>query len=197
MFFSCRKHDETYYLTDNQKRYANFQKGSYWIYMNDSTLMEDSVYLIKTDGGFSGQQYDGDVISYQGIGCSSKSLVDTNLTIGIGVGALKNNKAHCSYSFDYCCDSTRTTWYVTTDFFETKYGDYFGRESAQLKWYQYFFLNGRNYTSVVEIRFLGYHPNLDSGTVFIAKDIGILKWQAQFKDSSSESWSLLRYHVVQ
>jgi hypothetical protein len=55
---SCKK--LTYYpISDGMKEYFVFQKGSYWIYKNDSTLSIDSTYIIAFSSKDNDEGYPG------------------------------------------------------------------------------------------------------------------------------------------
>ncbi len=42
---SCKKELAHYPISDDMKQFFAYQKGSYWIYQNDSTMMLDSTYV--------------------------------------------------------------------------------------------------------------------------------------------------------
>lgn len=42
---SCKKELPHYPISDDMKQFFAYQKGSYWIYQNDSTMMLDSTYV--------------------------------------------------------------------------------------------------------------------------------------------------------
>jgi len=47
--FGCSKKSKTYYISDTTKEYFSYQKGSYWIYSNDSTSQRKNISHIKKE----------------------------------------------------------------------------------------------------------------------------------------------------
>lgn len=76
--FGCSKKSKTYYISDTTKEYFSYQKGSYWIYSNDSTSVLDSTtiktYLDFINGTYEDKERQLIVINFNSSFLSSFTL---------------------------------------------------------------------------------------------------------------------------
>ncbi len=197
-FFSrCKKENDKYYLTSREKFYASFKEGSYWIFQNDSTLIQDSLYIASIQSGFEGLQSSG--VSKEHISCFLKSSVDPNLEIVYSLQAEGKNSSVCYWGVVYCCDTTKTSWSVSANITEEKTSDRLSGNQL-INTYDQNTINGNTFYSVYELmtsNVQGYNSsfNITKANAFVMKYVGFLKWNIRHANNSSESWSLLRYRI--
>jgi hypothetical protein len=187
-------------LTENEKHFGVYNVGSYWIYQNDSTLIQDSVYVYSLSNVDLGQQYDADIYSYEGLSSAAHSVVDSNVSIAYTLRATSDNAANLRHSFYYCCDTTQTSWSTELKIYD--FGSRSVYEGTQLiAPLNQYIVNGNSFDNVYKTKTDSVHgifagPDIASIELFIAKDVGIIKWTIKYVPDSTVSWSILRYHVV-
>ena len=194
----CKKHpDHHYYLTDDAKKYTAFQKGNYWIYQNDSTLITDSMYVDSTAHGIADQyNYDLDYTDYfEDMGCFIKTVTDSNYRINFVMSAYTEVKTIIGCEFYH-------SFAVGVKLDESGGGEQLSprlNPACLVGPFGGFVVNGSTYTNVYDIKTdesSAYDSSISRADVFIVKNIGILKWNVVYNDSSKVSYSLLRSHIV-
>jgi hypothetical protein len=112
----CKKPTrQYYYIMEETKKYAVFQKGSYWIYQKDSSLIIDSIYVDSLENGFKNKVRDEEIVeSMEYIHCITKSSLYDNFQIIYKLQAQDNINSMCNYEFNYDNDPDNTTWTITT-----------------------------------------------------------------------------------
>jgi hypothetical protein len=203
----CKKEStKNYYLASNAKQFGAFQKGSYWIVQNDSSLIQDSIYVDFLMRGLDNREADGNVVeSDEYLDCHLKSRLDSNLQIKIYILATSELSAHCNYSFLYN-HRAKPMWEIFTDYNEAPNGGeltptpYYGTELINK--YGQFNLNNASYYSVSQFKASHSIAVASSGldiknvSVYVARNIGLIKWIIQYQDTSSENWSLIRSNII-
>jgi hypothetical protein len=186
---SCKKEGKHYYISEEFKSWCLFQRGSYWIYSNDSTMLLDSVFLTSDPLLI-------DVQSNQDKGSPTHQVIEMNLS---------------SLLFKYCRIDATTNgdeifWMSISNNNPTAlwahYPQYFIPTSNYTTIEQYktlaydstFIIGSNNFSNVVQTQYsLG---TSDKFVFYFAKHIGLIKVIFETPDSTV-SWSLLRYHAIQ
>jgi len=196
---SCKKKQEFHYLSEEFKKNCLFTVGSYWIYKNDSTGLIDSTFIsISPEMGY----YIPNEVSVwetATISCSSSIIrkffmmagffklfiYDTNINCTPWVGYIENTYNMFIYymecpSFSYL----KPRWNVYIKSFYPEY-----------------FFNQHTYYNVQFTRTIPDYQVIlnDSLDVYYSKGTGIVRFIHYNVNGSgdTESWSLLRYRVVQ
>jgi hypothetical protein len=189
---SCKKDPDYYPLSTEFQKYYLFQQGSYWVYENDSTGVLDSVYLEKPP-----QYFD---IFYQ-----EESPKYQRVSMDV------NSVNFISYRAD-------AAFYEGQDFLQMRFpthADYdqpvlisggmavehYDHLNAYYKYIQSFYamtLNGKDYSDVIQTQtfFLNDDYSVDEYRFYFAKNVGLIKLSGHWNDTT-QSWSLVRYNIVQ
>jgi len=192
MIASCKKEGHHYSISQEFKDYFLFQKGSFWIYKNDSTNSIDCTYM-ATPPSFEiyktgdHQKSDPTVEQYQ-----------VPFTSGIFKGFEMVSKTD---SHDYLL------FYINPDpdaygmidqliydrnyYFEPRPQGYF----KVLPLIPSYDLNTNTFYQVINTRFINT-SELDTFNFYFAKNIGLIKISGYW-ESKNQSWSVLRYHIDQ
>lgn len=105
----------------------------------------------------------------------------------------------CGYHFYY--HDIDTTWGANTFLKESTDGDQFYTVDGPRKLINPIstvVVNNITYNNVYDLKYqtTASQPSVTSAEMYVVKNIGILKWNIQYKNGSSESWSLLRSHII-
>jgi hypothetical protein len=186
---SCKKEETHYYISEEFKAWGLFQKGSYWIYKNDSTFILDSVYLtgdpsvfdIPTNDSKSAPTHQEIELTLKSIFYSSCSLgVDIDGNESLGMSIFKQNTIGLI---------AHPPQYFTSSFLETNW------TYNTLSYDTSFYIGTVKYTNVVHTKFV--FTNLSKMYSFsFSKHIGLIKVIYENQDSTV-SWSLVKHHIVQ
>ena len=207
-FTTCKKDPDTSepkpgsdYVHQDLTAYSFFKTGTYWIYKDSTSGVEDSVYVYADTSYLYFRtgtvQQDGNYMYYD---CRAHSYYD-------------------SYNYYYQIDMgyySLSTKEVGTVRIRTKPGDYVGETflmsnrfvtNDMITWYlgtgstyyKEFYANinilGTNYYNVAKFYDSQNLSEYESPTNFyIAKNIGIIKKE---KADSNKVWNLLRYNIIQ
>jgi len=200
--FGCSKKSKTYYISDTTKEYFSYQKGSYWIYSNDSTSVLDST-TIKTYWDFINGTYED----------KERQLIVINF----------NSSFLSSFTLGYACTGpdevsvasreNDTSYYVMTgmtaynpDLFSSAQitvPDCFTLFAIELKHLPSITVNNLQYVDVIKSRMFSidssssvyYYLNRE---MFFAKNVGIIKFiEVDKLRHLKRSWSLLRHKSIQ
>jgi hypothetical protein len=209
---SCKKNHYYHYLSEDFKQSCLFEQGSYWIYQNDSTGIIDSAYiseppvydiLISSNG----------VSEFETVTILFNSTLLRKFYMEGGRGKSYNAGDFFEYLRVFICDEHKncTPWvgyfvnvikgykYLA----ECRYNEYLSRSwEASLKdIYPEYFFNQNTFKNVQFIRIIPHYNILryDSVDVYYSKGKGIVRFIHYNVNGSgdTESWSLLRYRVVQ
>jgi len=186
---SCAKEGSHYSVSQEFKDYFLFQKGSFWIYKNDSTNVIDSAYLTgspqytvlstgeKRKSDPTTEQYFVDFQSQILSGYLILSGEDDNSLL-IGVGPILNTWG----IIDYLSPDT--------NFFINSAPQGYIKLWPKLPTIE---INSIIFSNIIHTRF--YNDNLNCNFYF-AKNIGLIKISGYW-ENKNQSWSLLRYHIIQ
>ena len=207
-FTTCKKDPDTTepepgsdYVHQDLTAYSHFKTGTYWIYKDSTSGVEDSVYVYY-DTSFvyhqtGATQADGDYMFYN---CQAHSFYDTydyyyKISMGyyiistkeVGVQRIRTKPG------DYVGETYLMSNRFVTDDVITLYS---GTGSTYYKgFYDSINVLGNYYQSVAKFYDTNNASEYNSPTNFyIAKNIGIIKKE---KLDSNKVWNLIRYNIVQ
>jgi hypothetical protein len=179
---SCKKNDhETLLINSFGKGFINFKPGTYWIYNNDSTNIEDSIYVTDYfEEFFDHISGDGQRWQYLNLIFTS-SLQDT--------GGITIDPVHLYYEIFNIFISPRYNESTLLGYNDLSYMT--GISDRQI--------NGNSFTHVYD--FIQKYPQNDSSSInrsrsLISRDYGILQCQIFYNDCTSTTKSLVRYSIV-
>lgn len=220
--FSCKEkpEEERYRLIpEAMKASALFQKGSYWVYQDDSTGIVDCTYiqvdptlgtahpvsyeyidfiLTPLESTLFSQFFITTVWAYDPIKQGSGFLVKLKrYSTGCGRGRTAyalfgDTISNRQGSNDYLCDDGKVQW---------PDGDFFN----QIGYYSIFHLNGSTFNNVSLLRtqYNTHRSHVDTLFSYFSPGTGIVKLILRADtsvftpDRITMSWSILRWHVVQ
>jgi hypothetical protein len=191
---SCHKDDESHYIyVDNTlKQCLLFQKGSYWIYLNEENQTLDSSYI--TIQPLTEWNSITEMISYS----VSNSFIQKVLLVG--ASDLESNSdsfadivmSYPSEGYYMALTSAYTLGNSTSNWLSAYC--HFVEQIDTL------FLNNNKFVNVIHTRAsvnnrCPYYENYLNDYYF-AKNIGLVKYSIQ-GNSFDSTWSLVRWHVIQ
>ena len=178
---SCCKKDPKYnYASDEVRDFIAFQPGSYWIYRDDSTNSEDSVWASSVHSRWmpddSGDElfYNEQVICYVRINNSP----DSNY-----FGAFQNAFGYALY--DWSCG-------LSLNPNDPSYGNSIFKIDSLLVDTNLFY-NVYNINDSITWS-LHTYTHID---INIVSKIGLLKWNVLYKDGHTQQKTLIRYNTIQ
>ena len=191
LIVGCRKNEVVYYdLTEYAKSYGSFKNGSYWIYQNDSNFILDSIFVKDLKLSSWGRVSESDRLTekYQILNCRLGSSINSPVNFFI---RLESYRSFITYHFFYL-NAVAYARYNGESLIRIPDVDW-----NSLTYYDTVVINNTVYSNVYETEnnfdFAFDYKKLN---VFIASGIGLLKWNILYNDSTSESWSLVRLHIV-
>jgi hypothetical protein len=209
IFASCKKETPYYKISDDMKQYFVYQKGSYWVYRNDSTGDTDSSYIDKY------------TLSRQGVGDNDGNHLYSFDLITLYFKSKFLNNFQIGY---YCsgpnCLTIDGKFIDSNDTLLLNTGPiaYFADWEPNLKIYSQQCL--RNcvftfsvipkdtvdnnkyfniiYSKMISIDSTENNPNFYFREIYFAENIGIIKYvEIKKYYNIQRSWSLIRYNVIQ
>ena len=188
LFFlaGCKKKERVHYtIADDVKQYGLFQKGSYWIYLNESTNQIDCTYVSQPPVFYT-ENLEGP---------EDEPLIDNIFVYGPIFSKLWLTG---NYLF---LENGFSIWAVFLSDVKVGNNRIIGSSKYQcLKMYDTLSINGIKFFQVLHTKYaaLLLEGSIDSviNQFFIVPKIGIVKMRKAC-DQSDTTWSLLRYHVVQ
>lgn len=187
----CNKEAKHYYISEEFKSWCSFNKGSYWIYQNDSTLIQDSLFLTK-DPSILDVPYrlDKGAPTYQHITILFMSQFFNQCRLVTGPGGLELLDM-IIYSNEEPLGLVATpTQYFVPSWSNIPDGGY-----KTLVYDSTFTIGSVKYLNVVHTQF-SYDGKLKKYNFSFAKHVGLIKFVFESSDSTV-SWSLIRHYVVQ
>lgn len=181
IFISCKKEDVTHLKVSQEFRHWTvFEKGSYWIFKNDSTQAMDSVYIIQGPDSY-------ETMPDQNV---SREYVYTTYSSGI-LKTSEINVQEKSYEYFICKINNDIVFpliAINGDFPSfmvqnpnTEY-TYISRDTV-------YYVGSIRYVDVIHTRYK--YQDIDYN-FWLARDIGFIKI---LSSDSAFSWSLQRYQT--
>lgn len=193
----CRKPGKLYAMPDAVKHWAYFKKGSYWIYVNDSSIntatpLYDSLYIIKNDirkfdqpraAGPPEYAYERAEIKYQSTYNQNNPLVtfnasDENIIVDYCENNLHNTSIACAL-LAFNKNLHLISW---------------GNNHIHKAYHNQLEINGTNYTHVAQTEINSQGRKI--ADFYIAKQKWIVK-KVYYFETDTISWSLCRQKIIQ
>jgi hypothetical protein len=186
--FSCSKEVTHHYLSEEFKSWSFFNKGSYWVYQNDSTLNLDSAFINSNPEVIDvPKDQDKGAPTYQNIAFTihSKFYKYSKLVAGDG-----NESLYINIYNDYPVGLAAQPPKYFCSYFMSGVDEY-----TTLTYDSIFFIGSFKYLNVVHTHFSTNELSRNYDFSF-ARNIGLIKVIIETPDSTV-SWSLIRNHAVQ
>ncbi len=187
--FSCKKEElKHYYVSDAFKRWTVFNKGSYWIYKNDSTSVTDSTFVKENPKFLEIPPYssqDNFTLEYIDMSYTSLFFATTRVRLNQGGGEtffmqVGNNEISALIA-------------STSDNFIPYFENINENITYQLlSSDSVFYLGPQKFINVVSTM---YTKNDKKWTCWFAKDVGLIKITAT-NTNPGFSWSLIKYRIA-
>jgi len=185
LFTNCKKEPIHYTIPDELKQLSVFNKGSYWIYINEKTSVLDSTY-VKTDPDF------------YTLGINDK---DNSPLYDAVIVTVVSSFLHDYYTqfTSIIIDFKRS--FGTAFEIDAKVGQKYGSSHDIFELINYFdsiSLNNQIYKSVFFTRNTIVHDLVDTikYDFYLAKNIGLIRLEKKYLNADT-TWSLVRYHLLQ
>ena len=202
----CTKHDpEYYYVPDDFKQWVVYQPGTYWIYLNEKTGIQDCTYVtsvytgqyVKGGNGSSDTERHFEVItsscsgplfkSMSSVATMERSIVTSDrATLSIPLNSTGMEDISFSYGL-----------LLYPQFIE--YRRYEAIENYGVRQvYPQDTIHGKIFTNVYDLchEWINYMGDSLVTEAHFAKNTGIIKLR-MYKEQSDTTWSLVRYKIVQ
>ena len=179
---SCKKEPiPDYYMADSVRAYVSFKPGSYWIYKDDSTGTEDSIWVTKLKS-----KWEARVISYEVIANDERITCKINIINSNLSGDFTSLKTGVGYNF--------YDWGLGFDFnerFQDWNNNLFYRDSV--------LIDSLRYDHVLNFVAGGtpIYETFNYVNVYFKSKIGILKWVVRYNDGHYRRQHLVRYFLAQ
>ena len=186
---SCKKELPHYYVSDAFKSWTVFNKGSYWIFQNDSTLIFDSVFVTVNPSFLEFKPNSSNAnFTLERIEMSYSSVFFHSSMITIDEGGqyeaffiqINNDLFHILLASS------------ADNFIQYHENTIDGSIYQLLSSDSVFYLGPEKFYKVVSTQ---YTINKKKWTCWFARDIGLIKVTGE-NTSPDFSWSLLRYHIA-
>ncbi len=181
--FSCKKDKtEQFYLSDAFKRWTVFEKGSYWVFLNDSTKATDSVYL-NEDPKFLEVKPNN----------SNMNFTEEWIEMSYSSTFFSSSEQHVTdwgeefYRVRIHGNDFQALIANSSDIFEPEYGSF-----KLLSQDSVYYLGPAKFDNVVKTQDIAHGKTWNC---WFARDIGLIKITGK-NTNPDFSWSLLRYHIV-
>ena len=211
ILISCDKSKYTFFITDEFKNDCLFLQGSYWIYQNDSTGIVDCTY-ISGPSVYETFLYDN-IAEYETVSILFNSAFLSSFYMKGGYCKKQSYSKEILKIYIHDNDTICTPWvgylmYAQKGFEFTV--DCYFNEYFNPQWrihikeiYPEYIVNQHFYKNIQFIRTVPTYQAILSGNdsldVYYSKGKGIVRFIHYNVNGSgdTESWSLLRYRVVQ
>jgi hypothetical protein len=202
----CKKKVPTYYISETTKGYFSFQKGSYWIYKNDSTGNIDSANVKYFSDFFYGVYNENHDISREIILVGFNSIFLFEFTL-LGYACTGPNEVTVASRDNDTSQyaSGGPPMYSPSLFSNTVllHPTCLEAEAIELSHMQNITVNNIQYTDIIRSKVYSLdststYPFYLLREMYFAKNIGIVKFFEIDKSRNlSRSWSLLRHKSIQ
>jgi hypothetical protein len=187
----AKKKSSTLYIPEQMIEYSVFQAGSYWVFKNEITGIDDSIYIIcppihgfsNISGMEGGQIWEGYNIVYSGSLFQEGMVYPSEYDMIFKHGIIPEEPCPCLMSLSFhpgFTDANIPYLFKNLEYFDS------------LK------INNNMFYQVLHTQWKWTHSQGDTTTAdyFLAKSIGIIKLN-QRDNKHDTTWTLLRYHVYQ
>ena len=190
--YGCSPKPRIYNISQEAREYLCYKTGSYWIYKNDSTNVLDSIYVAS---------YEEHTENYE----ADKKLKSISQIINI----IFNNKEGIKLTIQI--NPNNTTLIEDNSTINQGFtGSFIDIQNGDIKWEVYSKLelnvNGKRYNNVIHDNIISSyyylqdstykHVNGISNEFWVTKNNWIIKKTLHY-NNATQSWSLVRSHIVQ
>ena len=176
---SCKKEPiPDYYMADSVRAYVSFKPGSYWIYKDDSTGTEDSIWVTSLKS-----KWEARVISDEVVANDERLSCKINIndsTLSGEFSALQTAAGYRLYDWVLGFDLDEKSQYWNNILFY--------KDSV--------FVDSLRYDHVLNY-FVAFTPIETYRCVYFKPKIGILKWVVRYNDGHYRRQHLVRYFLAQ
>jgi hypothetical protein len=186
-----KKRSTTFYIPEQIKEYSVFQVGSYWIFKNEITGIDDSIYILYQprhgywnisgmEGGAIWEFYN---VVYGGSLFQEAMVYPSEYDMIFKHGIISEESCPCLMSASFHPGFTDAN--IPYLFKNLEYFDSLG-------------INNNIFYQVLHTQWKCTHSQGDTTIVdyLIAKSAGIIKL-SQHDNKHDTTWTLLRYHILQ
>jgi hypothetical protein len=206
---SCKKETPYYQIPDYLKQYFVFQKGSYWIYTNDSTNSLDSTFVNNELHGTQGIGDDGrHLYSFDWIKLyyTSQFLKNSEISYSCpGPNGLSIAGIYTDLNGNILDVTTGPLafvdgWQPTQNIYSQ---NCLGNEVFTYQYLPEVVINDIQYDQIIYSKIISIDTSLENSNyyvreIYFAKYIGILKYIETIRHYNIQrSWSLKKYKIIQ
>jgi len=184
MTLNCKKQNSVYSIQDSFKPWVIFQKGSYWVYLNEVNHTIDSTYIDKSPTSFYTPP-------------APASIQYEEVTFTYSSGFLKKMYVSSGKDVPYCIlgdyiDDTRAL--------SARIIDNSSIQVSESCWLvekiDTVVINNKVFTNVLHTRDTNNHPSsLSVKDFYFMKDVGLIKYSIKTPNIEG-TWSLMRWHCI-
>jgi hypothetical protein len=192
IFSGCtNKNPEHIYISDEFQHWTVFQKGSYWIYKNDSTLVMDSTFL----------RYDPSIV-YVPLNSSTYPPTAECITILFSSSLYTNTQSKVdvngieSFQMVFKSDSLFYPWGLLATYSDNFEPNSLSNHYETIAVDSVYYIGPEKFYNVVQTQCTG-NTIPEKYTFWFARDTGLIK--VTFENGYtgvSWSWSIVRFHIV-
>lgn len=181
-FLSCKKEPfPDYYVADSVRAYVSFKPGTYWIYKDDSTGNEDSIWVTSLKSTWKARLNSVDeVVGNDELITCKVNINDSNL-----IGEFNSLKTGVGYSL-----------------YDWKFGFNFRENSSTwnntLSYQDSIFIDSIKYDHVLNfvVGFIPDYENYNHIDVHFKSNLGFLKWTIVYNSGHIRRQHLVRYYLA-
>ena len=198
---SCKKKQEFHYLSEEFKKNCLFTVGSYWIYKNDSTGLIDSTFISIPPEIDYYIPNEVSVWETATISCSSSIIRKFFMMAGFFKLFIYDANINCTPWVGYWMYAQKGLEFTVDCYFNEYFDPQWRIHIKEI--YPEYIVNQHFYKNIQFIRTVPTYQAILSGNdsldVYYSKGKGIIRLIHYNVNGSgdTESWSLLRYRVVQ
>ena len=197
---SCKKGDPEYYNIPNDfKQWVVYQPGTYWIYLNEKTGVQDCTFVTSSDiwHHVTGDPGSSDIERHYEVNttnCSGSLFRYMEATAGstntiLSIPLVRPGSIDIAFSYALLLNPQFIN--------NSNYVDELSREGVK-QVYPLENINGKEFTNVYDLRheWINYKGDSLVTEAHFAKNTGIIKLRI-YEEKFDTTWSLIRYNIVQ
>jgi hypothetical protein len=206
VFQGCTKHDpEYYYIPDEFKQWVVYQPGTYWIYLNEKTGIQDCTYVtsvytgqyVKGGNGSSDTERHFEVITSS---CSGPLIKSMSSVAAMERSIVTSDRATLSIPLNSTGMEDISFSYgllLHPQFIEYRRYEAIANYGVK-QVYPRDTIHGKIFTNVYDLRheWINYMGDSLVTEAHFAKNTGIIKLRT-YREKFDTTWSLVRYKIVQ
>jgi hypothetical protein len=186
---SCKKKDQNYYVQNSFKEWTLFKKGSYWVYLNETSNKPDSCFVIENAIDRMNSDEYGGTLNQGGI---YYEIISYNIfNVALFELIARDNDSYL------LCEGFAGHDFINSYRVTSNLSQEVNVNCVVKKRYDTLVINNNKFVDVIQTQdsestLINNHFYYSISNYFFAKNIGLIKFAN--KDST---WSLVRWHVLQ